>query len=67
MKDNAACPGAEDGHYLAAMSLYGQNASRLARMVKTANGIGSDKTQKLADALNEALLATMEEMGIKLE
>jgi hypothetical protein len=64
MKSN---PGAENGRYLAAASLYGQNASRLARMVKVTTGLGNDKTQKLADALNDALLQTMDEMGIKIE
>jgi hypothetical protein len=66
MKNNAKCEGAQDGHYLAAMSLYGQNASRLARMVKLTQGLGNDKTQKLADTLNDALLAAMSEMGIEL-
>ena len=67
MKDNATSPAAQDGHYISAMSLYGQNASRLARMVKLTAGLGNDKTQKLADTLNEALVAAMDELGIKPE
>ncbi len=67
MKDNAQCEGDQNGHYMAAASLYGQNASRLVRMVRVAEGLGGgDKAQKLADALYSATVTVCEELGIEI-
>jgi len=52
---------------ISALNLYGQNASRLGRLVRYTEAIGGgDKAQKLADSLNEALDTLAEEFGVKL-
>jgi hypothetical protein len=66
MKDNATNPGQQDGHYLAAMNLYGQNASRLGRLLRYSAALGSDRAAKLADAMNEAIDTMASELGIDL-
>jgi len=52
---------------LGALNLYGQNSSRLARMVKMVDNLGGpDKARQMYDAAREAIEAFGEEMGIQL-
>ena len=52
---------------LTALNLYGQNSSRLARMVKMVDNLGGpDKARQMYDAAREAIEAFGEEMGIQL-
>jgi hypothetical protein len=66
MKDNATSPAAQDGHYIAAMNLYGQNAARLGRLLRYSTALGSDRAAKLATAMNDALDSMATELGIDL-
>jgi hypothetical protein len=56
------CPDA-----LAALNLYGQNSSRLARMVKMVGSVGGpDKIRQNAEAIYDAITAFGDEVGIRL-